>query len=709
MRRIPYVPAMAVSDCAASCLAMTLAYHDRAVPLAQLSAEMGIGRDGANGLALVTVARRHGLRARGVQAELDDLRHLPPGSVLHWELDHFVVLARTLRAGVDIVDPAFGYRRVPPSVLRRSYTGVAVVLEPDEARHTRGRSTRSPSWRGLWLSMSAHPVELRRTLAASALIRILGLMVPLLIGLLVDRILPSGDQALLATMAAGVAVVVGYQFLSTYVRGRLLLELRTRLDAKLTTSFVEHLVDLPYPFFLQRTAGDLLTRLGSFAVIREILTATALAGVIDGVLVLAYLGILFAIAPLLALLVLGFAAAQVLVLIVSGSRMQRLMGESLAAEARTAGYLSEVLAGIETLKASAAEHRSIARWQGHFADELNAAVVRGRLDNTVQAMLDTLRLASPLSVLLLGGWLTLTGRLGLGTTLAAAALATAILEPLSALVTTGLQLRLLGSYLQRIDDVLGTESEHRPGRTPPCEPVRGAIMARALSYRYAPGAPAVLQDIDLDIAPGQRVALVGPSGSGKTTLAHILLGLYRPTEGQVFFDGVDMAEIDLRLLRQRIGVVTQRAYIFAGTIRDNISLAIPDAGLEEHIRAATLAHVADDIAAMPLGYDTLLVDGGASLSGGQRQRLAIARALVSRPSILLLDEATSAVDAVTEQDVHASIAALGVTTLIVAHRLSTVRSADRILVLDGGRLVERGTHDELLADGGVYSRLLASQ
>lgn len=708
MRRIPYVPQVAVSDCGAACLAMVLAYHDRPVPLADLLQQTDAGRDGTTALALAEVARRNGLRAWGVQAEVEDLRHLPPGSILHWELDHFVVLSRPVRGGVDIVDPAVGYRRVPLSVVRRCYTGVALVLEKDESSSTRRKLSPSPSRQRMWASLAAHPAELRRTLVVSALIQLFALLVPLLIGLLVERILPNGDRRLLRLMAITVAVVVAYNLLAAFVRGRLVLELRTRLDSRLSTDFVHHLLDLPYPYFLQRSAGDLLSRLGSFAVVREILTASALSGVIDGVLVLAYLGVLLAVAPPLAALVAVLAAVQAGVLVLTGSRVQHLMGQNLAAEARTTGYLAEVLAGIETLKAGGAERRAAAHWRALFDDELNAGVLRGRLDGAVHAVLDTLRMASPMAVLLLGAWLNLEGRIGVGTAIAAATLTSAILGPMSDLVTTGLQLRLLGSYLQRIDDVLGTAIEHRPGRVPPRRPVAGAITARSLAYRYGAGVP-VLHDIDLDIAEGQRIALVGPSGSGKTTLAHLLLGLYSPTAGEVYLDGVDLQRLDLRLMRQQVGVVTQRSYVFAGSIRDNLALAVPDASREQLERAAEVALIAEDIEAMPLGYDTVLVDGGASLSGGQRQRLCLARALVGEPRLLLLDEATSAIDAALEHRIHRNVAALGATTLLIAHRLSTVRDADRILVLRDGRIVERGRHDELLELGGEYSRLLTFQ
>lgn len=707
-RRIPFHPSVAISDCGAACLAMALAYHERPVPLSQLTSEMGIGRDGASALSLVGAARRHGLLAYGVQASVDDLRHLPPGSVLHWELDHFVVFARRRRHDVDIVDPEVGYRRVSASVLDRSYTGVAIVLEADQAyTPTQRRLPRSSSWRRLWRGGIAQRRTLTRAIIASSVIRVLALVVPLLIAVLVDHILPANDRHLLKTVAIGVGAIIAYRYFAGYTRGRLLLELRTGLDARYATQFVGHLLNLPYRFFLEHSAGDLMTRLASFAVIREVLTANAVAGVIDGALVLVYIAILAFVSPLLAMIVMVLAVAQLAVLVLTGSRTQQLMGENLAASARTASYLSQALAGVETLKAGSVEDLAVARWRGYFNDELNASVRRGHLDNAVHAALDTLALASPLGVLLIGGWLNVNGHLGLGATLAGAALATATLEPLSTLVTTGLQLRILGSYLQRLDDVFDSRSEYDSGATLAMQSIHGEVVADNVTFHFSAAAPPVLRNIQLHITAGQRAALVGRSGSGKTTLAHLLLGLYHPSAGRVLVDGVDLAAVDLRTLRRQMGVVTQRTHIFAGSIRDNITLTAPDATQEDVEDAARQALIADDIARMPLGYHTVLVDGGASLSGGQRQRLAIARALIARPRILLLDEATSAMDTELEHAIHQAVAKLGITTFVVAHRLSTIRDADQIIVLRDGEIAEHGLHDELIEKGGEYARLVA--
>jgi ABC-type bacteriocin/lantibiotic exporter with double-glycine peptidase domain len=352
----------------------------------------------------------------------------------------------------------------------------------------------------------------------------------------------------------------------------------------------------------------------------------------------------------------------------------------------------------------------VERWANLFAAEVNASLARGRLSATVEAVMGGLRIASPLAVLVFGTAQVLSGNLALGTMLGLTALAVGFLEPLTQLVGNGLQLQSLSSYMARINDVLDTPVEQQGVQVAAADVLTGHIEARSISFRYTPLAPLVVDDVSLVIGAGKRVAIVGRSGSGKSTLAHLLLGLYLPDAGQVLYDGADLSGLEAHSVRQQIGIVTQSAYVFGSTIRENIAMVDPSLPLADVQRAARLACIHDDVANMPMGYETLLADGGASLSGGQRQRIAIARALVSMPRIVLLDEATSALDALTERQVYRNLEELqGCTTIVIAHRLSTVADADLILVMDDGRLVESGKHAELMSRRGVYHTLVQGQ
>jgi ATP-binding cassette, subfamily B, bacterial len=706
-RAVPYIAQLELADCAAACVGMALAYHGRYVPLGDLREATGTGRDGTDAAGILAAARRYGLEARAVKADLGDLACLPRGSVLHWDFDHFLVFDKVTRNGVVVVDPAVGRRVVPAAEFGKSYTGVAIMLEPG-ADFVRGGKAQVSPYRYL-RPIAGQGVLARRVVVLSVLLQLLALAVPLFTAIVVGRIVPDGDRHLLAVLVVALAAVAAYYFLVSLVRAHLLLRLRTHLDRQLTTGFVSHLTDLPYAFFLSRSAGDLMMRMQSNATVREILTAGSLSAILDGGMATLYLVLLLVISPLLGVLVLGLGAAQVIVIVLARRKNQHLMNESLEAQARSESYAYQLLAGIEDLKAAGAEERAVAHWSGLFGRELEVALGRGRLSALVESATAGLQLAAPLALLALGAVLVLQGRLSLGTMLGLAALGTGFLEPLALLVTTGLEIQLLGSYMARISDVLDTPAEQQGRAVRPADRLSGHIQAESVSFRYSPLAPLAVDGVSVQIRPGQLVAVVGRSGSGKSTLARLLLGLYEPEAGSVRYDGTDLRELEARSVRRQLGIVTQGSYVFGTSVRDNIALANPGLADDEVARAARLACIDQDIEAMTMGYATVLGEGGASLSGGQRQRLVLARALAHRPSILLLDEATSALDALTEAAVYRNLAGLGSTAIVIAHRLSTVRRADAIVVMDAGRVVEQGSHPQLLARGGLYRELYSGQ
>ncbi len=729
-RRIPYVQQTAAADCAAACLAMTLAYHGKEVRLDDVRGVSGISQLGTNALTLIRTARWFGLRGRGVTIEdLDDLQYLERGSILHWAFNHFVVFDRMVKGGAEIIDPEHGRRLVSHKLLNRDFTGVALTFEPDddfEPAATKGE--------GIWYYLKqilSQTGVLSQIIVTSVLIQVLVLAVPILTSLLVDRVVPRGDYHLLTVVSAGIAGIVLAHFFSSVIRAYLLLQLRTQLDARLTLDFLDHLVDLPYVFFQQRSAGDLMARLNSNTTVREILTSSALSGALDGVLVVSYLVMMLVISPKMGLVVCALGLMRLSIFALTRRRYQDLMSEALQIEAKSRNYQVEIFSGIETLKATGTEKRAVSQWSNLFVDELNVSVSRGRLSAFIDSILEAMQVASPLIILAVGGYEVLDGNLTLGTMLAINALAASFLNPLSTLINTAFQLQLLRSYLERINDVLeapkeqerlseapgdgtevgarrGPESQPKAAITPAPE-LRGEIGLERVSFRYSALSQLVLENVSLEIQPGQFVAIVGRSGAGKSTLANLLLGLYPPSEGRIFFDGHDLARLELRSVRSQLGIVTQFPYFFADTMRANISLIDPTLPIDRVIEAAEMAQIHEDIRLLPMGYETLLAAGGGSFSGGQRQRLAIARALVHKPAILLLDEATSHLDAVTEMQIHRVLRTLDATRIVIAHRLSTVKVADLIVVLEDGKVTEKGSHAELVTRGGTYAELVAAQ
>jgi len=705
-RKVPYIAQMEAADCGAACLCMALRYHGKTVRLDEARAAAGTSGDGTGAAGLLRGASRFGMNARGLRVEPEHLAELEPGTILHWEFNHFVVLQGVTPKGVEIVDPAMGKRTIPHERIGSLLTGVAIEIRPGddfvaggEARSLVGRYLRS-----ILRDVGGLP----RIVITSLLLQILALSLPILTGMIVDRVVPRADLGLLGVVAVGMGALVLFQLLATLTRAHLLLELRTRLDLKMTLGFVDHLTALPYAFFQRRSTGDLMMRVNSNATIREILTSTTLSAIIDGSLVSLYLVLLFLASTTMALLVLGLGVAQMIVFIAARHRVQALVAQNLEVQARSQSQLLQVLAGIETLKIAGAEARSVQRWSNLLVDDLNVSLARGRLQAITDAVMGGLRMASPLAIVSVGAIQVVHGELSLGVMLSLNALAGSFLTPLASLVSSALQVQQLKGYIERLDDVLSVEREDRKARAMSGR-LSGRVEVEDVEFAYATGAPPVLRQTSLVIEPGQMVALVGPSGSGKSTLAALLLGLYRPSAGRIRYDGRDLAELDPSSVRRQLGIVPQSPYFFDQSIRDNIALVDPDAPLDRVIGAARAAAIHDDIAALPMGYDSRLADRGASLSGGQRQRIAIARALVHRPAILLLDEATSALDVSTERRVIENLRAVRATKIVIAHRLSTIVDADLIVVVDGGRIVEQGRHAELLARRGAYHRLIAGQ
>jgi ATP-binding cassette subfamily B protein len=695
------------ADCGAACLAMVLAFHGRHVPLQEAREVVGLASGGVSAGDLVEAARRYGLRGRGFRMEPEELKFLPAGSILHWGFDHFVVYERTDRRGVWVVDPASGREHVPWARFREKFTGIALSFEREAEFRPGG--DRGTSFRPYLRRVLKHRGLLAQVVVLSVVVQLAALALPLLLGVLVDRIVPSGDAHLLLVVAAGMAVVVAFQVVSQLVRGFLLVYLRSSLDVELSAGFVHRLAEAPLRFFQVRPAGDLVARYESNRALRHTLTAATLSTLLDGGLVLVYLALVFAASPRLAAVVVVLGLLQVGLLAVFGRRYRERMAAELEAEARTQSHLVEMLAGIETLKPMGAETRWVERWSNLFVREVNTGIRRAALGSVAGALTGGLLLASPLALVLVGAWQVLDGRLTLGTMLALQALAIGVLTPLSSLITTALTLQEAKGHVARIADVLNTAPEQVAGDVRPAPVLTGRIALEEVRFRYGEHEPWVLDGVSLVVEPGSKVAIVGRSGAGKSTLARLMAGVFVPQEGRVLLDDLDLRTLEARSVRSQIGVVVQDARVFGGTVRDNITLDDPAIDVARMEEAARLAEIHDDVEGMALGYQTPIAGGGATLSGGQRQRISLARALARRPAILLLDEATSDLDTQTEAAITANLSALGATRIVIAHRLSTVVDADLILVLEAGKIVESGRHVDLLSRAGAYAMLVAAQ
>ena len=714
-KRVPVVLQMSAADCGAACLSMILGYWGGRVSASACQEIMGGGQNGVTALMIVRGARSFGLDVQAFRHTPQGLADAPLPAILHWQGVHFVVLEAYGDDEVKIVDPALGRRSLTPAEFAAAYSGVTLTFAPGPdfagAMAAQAEEAAPSTWRAYTRKVLAVPGSrglLAQLLAASLVLQLAGLLLPLVTWLVVERILPAGSSGSLALLGGGMAVAVLAQAGIVYGRDLLVINLQQRLDSSLIPDFFSHLLSLPYTFFQQRTTGDLLSRLEGNGAVRELITSGVLTGLLDGGLSLLYLLILYAQSPRFGLVVTGTAAGHFLLLAVTGERVHEYSQMELATQAEEQSLAVQIVRGIESVKTAGAKEWILAEWGKRSGATLRTSAVRGRYVARINAALQFLSIATPLLLLWLGVGGVQSGQLSLGQMLALVVLASSSLAPLGSLAAHIHRAQQIWAYLERLGEVLEAEPEEEIVEAGRVE-LGGALEVVGLTFRYGEEGVFGLHDISFAVAPWESIAIVGPTGAGKSTLARLLLGLYTPQVGVIRYDGRPLDELGLTRLRREIGVVLQEPFLLGGTIRENIALQQPDMPLAQIVEAAKLAAIHDEIERLPMGYESRVGEGGSGLSGGQRQRIALARALATRPAILILDEATSHLDAVTESAIQRNLDGLAVTRITIAHRLSSVRNADRILVLDAGQIVESGSHGELIGLGGVYSRLVGEQ
>lgn len=698
---------MELGDCGAACLAMVLRAYGRPAPLAELRDRSGTGRDGVSALGIVHAARHHGFEAVGVRCPSDRLDDLPAGAILHWGDNHFVVLVGRGRRGLRILDPALGRRTVSPQVVQEQYSGVALLLTPPAGgppARQRGslRRARTARYRPFAVGVGR---PLGAAVALAAVVQACALVYPLVLRTVVEQVGVDAARASTAALFALVAALaVGY-LLALVGRVLCLAAVQRSVDVRLTLGVLSHLARLPFAFVARRSTGDLALRVRSTFAVRQILTSSALSALLDGTLVLGYLVVILVIDPPFAALTLASVLVQVALVALTWRYLRETAAEALDRQTTAQSGLLELVSGFEILKATGSAQRAVDDWSLRLQAEVDAQVRNGRASGLVDGVLATLRFATPPALLILGLSRVADGSLDLAEMLALAALAVAVTVPVGALLGTVCALTSVFGYLDRLDDLLQTPPESNGARRPP-EVLDGDVRLDGVAFRYSPLSAPALQDVQLHLGAGEHVAVVGASGSGKSTLALLIATLYDPTDGAVRVDGVPVTAYDRDALRSRIGVVTQKATLFNATVRDNIALGRSWITDEDVVEAARAAALHEDVARLPSGYATRLGNAGSGLSGGQLQRIGLARALAGRPGLLVLDEATSALDPVTERAVHEALAELDCTLVVVAHRLSAVATADRVLVMDQGRLVDDGTYTALRRRSRAFRALL---
>jgi NHLM bacteriocin system ABC transporter peptidase/ATP-binding protein len=714
--RVPTVLQMEAVECGAACLAMVLAYHRKLVPLEEVRQACGVSRDGSKASNVVKAARGYGLSAKGFKKEPGELRRLPVPMIVHWNFNHFVVLEGFGKGKAFLNDPAHGPRMVTEDEFDQSFTGVALTFEPapEFVAGGEGRSLAAALGRRL---AGLHAAVVYVVLAGLALV-LPGLLVPTFSRVFVDDVLVKGMADWVRPLTWFMAATAGVMALLTLLQQRYLLRLETRLAIGTSARFLWHVLHLPLQFFTQRFPGEIASRVGINDRVAMLLSGELATTMLAAVMVAFYAALMFRYDPLLAAIVVATGALNMAALRYVAQRRTDLSQRLLQDRGKAIGTAMGGLLNIENLKATGSESDFFARWSGYYAKAANAQHQLA-LQTTLLAAVPPLLLALSTALLLgMGGLRVMDGDLSMGMLIAFQALMMAFLAPVNSLVNMGSTLQEVRGDMNRLDDVLRAKTEgldapppaeDEPALAFPMSRLAGHLELRRVSFGYSRLEPALIQDFNLDLKPGSRVALVGGSGSGKSTVARLVSGLYEPWAGEVLLDGVQRSRIPRSVMTSSFAVVDQEVFLFEGTVRENLTMWDPTVPEADLVEAARDACIHDDVSARAGGYASRIEEGGRNFSGGQRQRMEIARALVNRPSVMVLDEATSALDPSVEQEIDDNLRRRGCTCLIVAHRLSTIRDCDEIVVMDAGKIVQRGTHDELRDADGPYRDLIAAE
>jgi ATP-binding cassette subfamily B protein len=706
--RVPVILQMNDTECGAACLSMILSFYGRSTKVSECRDLCDIGRNGVTARTIVKAAQKLGCRVKAYSLKPDNFKYLQLPAIIHWRFNHFVVIERWSKKYIDIIDPAIGKLRLTSDEFNESFTGVALEIIPSK-EFKYHKTSNKLSWYKYFRKMLNIPDvfnSFRQILISSSLLQIFGLALPIFTKILVDQVLPFHITNVMAILGIGLVILVLSQTIISYLRAGLLVYLQGRIESHLMVDFFKHLLSLPFRFFQRRRSGDILERLGSNNVIREVLTNQTISSILDGSFVIVYLVILLILSPLFGSTVLIIGLFQVAVLVTSKRRIHFLSQRVLSAQAKSQSHLIDALKAIATLKASGSEEQSLQHWSNLFYKKLNISLRQKHFLAVIETIMNTLRTFSPLFLLWIGALLVLKGTISLGTMLALNALATSFLTPLASLVSNGQRFQLVGAHIERIDDVLAAKPEQQPNITLKIQEPSGHIVVKNLSFRYDKDSPLALDNISLNIAPSQRIILLGQTGAGKSTLMMLLLGLYNPTNGEILYDGIPLRQLKHRSLRKYFGVVMQNSTLLNTSIRQNIAFNNHSITLKQMKKLAKIACVHDEIMKMPMKYETIVGEGGGSLSGGQCQRLSIVRALACNPAVLFLDEATSDLDECTASKVDQNLRNLSCSQIVVSHRPSIIQNADLILFLDEGAVIEQWTHKEFLEKHKEHNSLI---
>ncbi len=685
-RRLPVFLQTEAAECGLASLGMVASFHGHRIDLAGLRQRFTLSLKGATLAYLMQVAGRLHLAPRPLRLELDELPQLRTPCILHWDLNHFVVLQSVSSREAVIHDPASGVKRLAMAEVSKHFTGIALELTPtaafrplDERRRVRLRDLTGP--------VTGLARSLAQVLVLALVLQSFAVLTPFYMQWVVDGAIVSADRDLLAVLGIGFLLLAAIQVAVTALRSWVVLYLGTTLNLQWLANVFSHLMRLPVAWFEKRHLGDVVSRFGAVTTIQRTLTSSFVEAVIDGLMAVATLAMMLAYSASLAAIAVAAVAAYAVSRAAFYAPLRRATEEHIVQAARQQSHFLETVRGVQSIKLFGRQEERRSRWLNLVVDAANRDLAVQKLSLGFRSANGLVFGCERIAVVWVGALLVLDSAFSVGMLFAFMAYKEQFSARVSGLIDKLIELKMLQLQGERLADIVLTPPEEEAPSPAPAV-AAASVEVRNLSFRYSDTEPFVLQGCSFRIDPGESVAIVGPSGGGKTTLVKIMLGLLAPTDGQVLVGGVDLQKLGVDAYRRLVGTVMQDDPLFAGSIADNVSFFDASPSQEAIERCTRLAAVHDDIAAMPMGYHTLIGDMGAALSGGQRQRLLLARALYKQPRILFLDEATSALDVQRERLVNEAIRGLNLTRILIAHRPETIASAGRAIVLQGGKVAQ---------------------
>ena len=710
--RVPVIMQMEALECGAASLAMVMAYYGKWIPLEQVRLDCGVSRDGSNAKNMLVAARSYGFEAQGFRCETEALREgVPFPCIIHWNFNHFVVLNGFRGKYAWINDPARGEVKVPIEDFDQAFTGICLQITPGENFEPSGKKKSTLAFARSRLKGAGAAVAF--VLLSTVIGYLFGIINPVFSRFFMDRLLTGENRELLYPFLVLMIVMGAAQVIVSWIQAVYSLKINGKMAIVGSSEFMWKVLRMPMEFCSQRLAGDILQRQGTNASIAATLVNTLTPLLLNTIMMVFYLVVMLRNSVLLTVVGLVTIVLNLVVSRLISAKRVNITRVQMRDSGKLAAATVSGIQMVETIKASGAENGYFQKWAGYQASVNSQSVRFARLNQLLGVIPSVLSAIADALVLILGVMLVMQGKFTLGSIMLFQGFLSSFMSPAMMIISAGQSLQEMRTEMERVDDVMQYPTDPNFSDVPLSEDadyskLSGDIELKNVCFGYSRLGQPLIRDFSMHVRPGSRVAFVGPSGCGKSTLSKLISGLYQPWSGEILFDGKPIGQIDRSVFTGSVAVVDQDIVLFEDTIADNIKMW--DNSIEdfEMILAARDAQIYDDIMAREGGFSGKLVEGGKDLSGGQRQRLEIARVLAQDPSIIIMDEATSALDAKTEYELVKAVKDRGITCIVIAHRLSTIRDCDEIIVLNHGLVVERGTHDELMALGGAYTELITS-